>query len=186
MIDQNSSSPDETNAPDATPDLRALHTRIIAHLARALEAAAARLARAAAGETVFENDGQAKVALALVNLWPDLLPLLDGASAGGARGALPRGAVTNGARGSAIGAGPNDGSKRLPEDPLTKPLIVPPMGLPPPLIPPCPICQAVWGSHWPDACPQNPDRKYATPTPMPRDEVNKILVRFGRSPEPTP
>lgn len=141
-------------------DPSALRESTVVHLTRAVEAAAKRLQRAAEGER-FPDDGQARSLVAILKMAPKLLPLLKPAE-------QPRKLVPH-----------PFFDHDIPEDqvPDLKPA-------PPPLIPPCSICGAGYGSHWPNQCPKNPDRKYSTPTPIDRQVVKEILRRYGMT-DPT-
>jgi hypothetical protein len=134
-----------------------LHHSILARLALALDAAAARLQSTAAGRSTFTSDADLKAALALLRLAPVILPLLQ-----------PEPPPP---KASPPSPPPSSSPSKLPfshDIPFWKQ-----PGFPIPLIPKCPLCNKGPGAHWAEDCPENPDRH------LPHAEKCRILREKG-------
>lgn len=129
---------DSQPSPLDDADLPTLRDRIILHLARATDYAAARLLAAAAGQSPFRSDTDLKAALALLRTFPriiehietydDRLVPLDGHEFNRA--------VIDEARHIFDTYNPNVGLNAVP------------------VIPRCPICLKGPAAHWVDDCPE--------------------------------
>jgi hypothetical protein len=133
-----------------------LHHSILARLALALDAAAARLQSTAAGRSTFTSDADLKAALALLRLAPVILPLLQ------PEPPPPKASPPS---------PPPSSPSKLPfshDIPFWKQ-----PGFPIPLSPKCPLCNKGPGAHWAEDCPENPDRH------LPHAEKCRILREKG-------